>query len=92
MTVELVARLRAMERAHSSPHILIDRKEAADLIETQAAEIERLRAVLDRIYMEDRRTVDRWRPSFATGDSHLDTHIVLGRYAVLARAALESKP
>ena len=60
----------------------------ADRIEALSAENERLREALDRIYMEDRRVVDRWRQSLATGDSHLDTQIVLGRFAEIARAAL----
>lgn len=46
------------------------------------------REALDRVYMEDRRIVERWRQSLATGDSHLDEQIVLGRYAEIARQAL----
>ena len=57
--------------------------------EALRAENARLRVGLDRIYMEDRRIVERWRQSLATGDSHLDERIVLGRYAEIARAALE---
>ena len=60
---------------------------AADQIEADGKRIAELEAALLRIFDEDRRVVDRWRQSMATGDSHLDTQIVLGRYAEIAREA-----
>ena len=84
----LVERVETLPDTHALPSTLALLFDLRDYIETQAREIERLRGVLDRIYMEDRRIVERWRQSLATGDSHLDEHIVLGRYADIARAAL----
>ena len=43
MSDDLVKRLRDGKRGHSSPHVLIDRADAADRIETLTAENERLR-------------------------------------------------
>jgi len=80
----LVAELRINDKEIYLPVL----GKSADRIEALSAENERLREALDRIYMEDRRVVDRWRQSLATGDSHLDTQIILGRFAEIARAAL----
>ena len=86
---DLIERLRKRWFTHGCEQYQL---EAADQIEADGKRIAELEAALMRIFDEDRCVVDRWRQSMATGDSHLDTQIVLGRYAEIARKALGDRP
>jgi hypothetical protein len=65
--------------------------EAVDVIEALAAEIARLRKVLEKIQDVDRHNRHRYRQSLATGDTHLEEWWELGESGKIARAALGEK-
>ena len=65
-----------------------------DAYETRATAAEAkmavLREALEQIHERDRHWKTRSRQSWATGDTHYDDVLVLGTYAQIARAALET--